>query len=712
MNVLAIRFAALTLAAVLTSAAGPAPAAERPRDPGGPGFDPVYEPVDDSLFGTSVPLVFSIDEGRIHNRFYRRGPVAAHMLVRSGPDPRLVVAFPAANEGAAVWFEAPDGADVDMTVLGPIDGIWAKDEPWGAYGAVQVDADYLRVRQLVLGSVRVIREVEHSGSYPEDFADGLRTDLSVGAKVIEMTRPLLDGREIVLRLELTGDAVVIQDDGAAPAGGALEIVGTAPILLKATALTEAEPLLPIPARHILQSGVEVDERDLQALAFLTYEDKLLAGSWRFLTYFGRDTLLSLLLLMPALEPAVVEAGLGSVLDRMSLRGAVAHEESIGDWAALEADLAWADAHDSEGPDPQVYRTPAYDYTMVDDDFLLAPVLAHYLLFTAGGQERAAAFLERRGPAGSYRELVRRNLDLVLDAAEPYAAEPGVANLIALQDGETTGEWRDSEEGLGGGRIPYSVNAALVPAALRAAEELLASLLLGEDAEAAARAHRLAEAWSDVDALFRVEVPAGTARLRVKQHALEHGVDPAPALGSLDGPVVYPAVALHADGRPVEVMHSDDGFVLLFGRPDADELDRIAGRLLRPFPAGLRTPVGVVVANPALASDPEVASMFTRDHYHGTVVWSWQQAMLADGLAWQLLRDDLPLATRARLKEAQLALWRSIEATSELRRSELWSWTVEDGQMVPRPFGQGSDHKTESNAVQLWSTVYIAVRPPG
>lgn len=712
MSVLTIRISILVLAAGLTASVGPALAAERPRDPGGPGLDPVYETVDDSLFGTSVPLVFSVDEGRIRNRFYRRGPVAAHMLVRSGPDPRLVVAFPAANEGAAVWFEGRDGVDVDMDVLGPIDGIWAEGEPWGVWGAVQADADHLRVRQLALGSVRLIRHVEHTGAYPEDYAPQLITSLSVGSASIEMKRTLHDGRELVLRVEPVGDAVVIEDDGGPPAGGALEIVGTAPIRLKVTALTEAEPLLPIPARHILQSGVEADERDLQALAFLTYEDKLLAGSWRFLTYFGRDSLLSSLLLMPALEPAVVEAALGSVLDRMSLRGDVAHEESIGDWAALEADLAWADALDSAGPDPQVYVTPAYDYTMVDDDFLLAPVLAHYLLFTAGGRERAAAFLDRRGPAGSYRELVRRNLELVMGSAEPFAADPAVANLVALRDGEATGEWRDSEEGLGGGRIPYSVNAALVPAALRAAAEILASPLLGADTDAAARAHRLADAWADVDELFRVEVPTDEARVRVAHYAVERGLDPIASSASIDGPLEYPAVALRADGSPVEVMHSDDGFVLLFGRPDAEELDRIAGRLLRPFPAGLRTPVGMVVANPALAGDPEVAPLFTRDHYHGTVVWSWQQAMLADGLAWQLLRDDLPPETHARLREAQAALWEAIETTAELRRSELWSWTVEDGQMVPRPFGQGSDHKTESNAVQLWSTVYIAVRPPG
>ncbi len=645
----------------------------------------MYPPPDTSLFGTSVPLVFSVDEGRIQNRFYRRGPVAAHLLVRSGTEPRLVVAFPACNEGAALWFEGADGTDLEMAVLGPIDGIWAEGEPWGVYGAVQADTGKLLIREHVLGSVRVIREVEHGGG--DDLA--LETGLRTSRDQLELTRVLADGRRLVLRLEPAGDARI---KGKA---GPLSVVGTPPLLFKITALTDAEPLLPIPARDILQSGVDADPRDLQALAFLTYRDKQLAGSWRFLTYFGRDTLLSTMLMMPALEPAVVEAALGSVLDRMDGGGDVAHEEDIGDWAALHGDGA-----------------PAYDYSMVDDDFMAAPVLAHYLLSTAGGQASAEAFLDREGPSGSYREIVRRNLDRVMDLAEPYAAQPVPGNLVALHPDAATGEWRDSLDGLGGGRVPYSVNAALVPAALHAAHDLLASPLLGPDPEAAARAHRLADAWAGAADHFRVEVPAQAARARVEAYAAKYGIDPAAALDSVAGPVSFPAVALHADGTPVEVMHSDDSFVLLFGRPDAAELDRVAGRLLRPFPAGLRTSAGVVVANPALATNPAIQDRFTRDHYHGAVVWSWQQAMLADGLAWQLLRDDLPEATRANLQDAQAALWDGIEATAELRRSELWSWDVQDGAMLPTPFGQGADHHSESNAVQLWSTVFIAVRPPG
>src|SRR5438552_345756 len=74
------------------------------------------------------------------------------------------------------------------------------------------------------------------------------------------------------------------------------------LVVRLTALADDEPLTPVPLGALLRSGTVGSPRDRQALAFLSYEEKLLAGSWRFLTYFGRDTLLSLRLLMPALRP--------------------------------------------------------------------------------------------------------------------------------------------------------------------------------------------------------------------------------------------------------------------------------------------------------------------------------------------------------------------------------------------------------------------------
>lgn len=74
------------------------------------------------------------------------------------------------------------------------------------------------------------------------------------------------------------------------------------------------------------------------------------------------------------------------------------------------------------------------------------------------------------------------------------------------------------------------------------------------------------------------------------------------------------------------------------------IDQTASHILQPFPVGLSSNVGLFVANPAYAGDAGFATGFSKTDYHGTVVWSWQLAMMGAGLARQLgrcARDDAP-----------------------------------------------------------------------
>jgi hypothetical protein len=158
------------------------------------------------------------------------------------------------------------------------------------------------------------------------------------------------------------------------------------------------------------------------------------------------------------------------------------------------------------------------------------------------------------------------------------------------------------------------------------------------------------------------------------------------------------------------MHSDDGFMLLFQNPDPASLERAVRTLLRPFPAGLLTDIGMLVANPAFSA-PAVQSRFSRNAYHGTVVWSWQQALFAAGLERQLRRSDLSPEVRAHLQQSQRALWTAIAATRAQRNSELWSWSFSANHYQLAAFGAAAADADESNAAQLWSTVYLAVHPP-
>ena len=71
----------------------------------------------------------------------------------------------------------------------------------------------------------------------------------------------------------------------------------------------------------------------KSLSFLSYSEKLLAGAWKFLTYFGRDSMIAALLLEPVLsqeEGGAVEAVIGAVLERIDRAdGSVSYEETLG-----------------------------------------------------------------------------------------------------------------------------------------------------------------------------------------------------------------------------------------------------------------------------------------------------------------------------------------------------------------------------------------------
>jgi hypothetical protein len=257
-----------------------------------------------------------------------------------------------------------------------------------------------------------------------------------------------------------------------------------------------------------------------------------------------------------------------------------------------------------------------------------------------------------------------------------------------------------------------VNGVLVPAALHAIGRFHDRGILedyaGTDAGALADAGGMGSTWQRrAPPYFVATFPPDAARAEVSAYARRIGVPPDQALAALDDdPVTFHAVALDDGGAPVPVLNSDEAFALLFLDLPPDRIERIIASLMRPFPAGLMTTVGPVVANPAYA-DEELEPLFGRARYHGTVIWSWQQAMLAAGIARQLERSDLPAAARDALIRAGACLQAAMAQSHTVRGSELWSWSQDDGRYYVEPFGQRTEDETESNAAQLWSTVHLA-----
>jgi hypothetical protein len=687
------------------------------------------------ILSTSVlaapELSFRLDEGRNINSFTRDGNVAAHLLLRSGTEPRILVGFPAGNSGVGLWFAETD-KPVTWTLVGspkPVTLNDAKGRPLhGIEAEALVDAPSLRTRGAVLSSIRVLRDYEAKVPAPnETFTAPIQKD-----KHITWARDRLDDTAgYRLDIEVLGDEKITSVpvplsraiDASAPPSAAIantvsvQISGGAggKLRLKITALTGEPPLTPLSAASLFSSrtrspqspgGSESRSRDV--LTYLSYREKYLAGSWRFDTYFGRDTLMSMMLVAPVLQPEAIERGIGSVLDRLAPNGEVAHEEDIGEFAVLR------NAKEGRGRIP----TPIYDYGMVDDDFMLAPLVAKELLDTPAGRSRAATFLGAKNASGTRTgDLLVRNFDWLVKRTAAFASDPVATKLVSIKDGRQTGQWRDSEEGLGRGRYPYDVNVALVPAALDAIDRLTQSKLLDPYLNADQRgtlvkAGAQAKVWSQKAApYFVVKIPADRAKTAITDYAKAVGVDAKAPLAAVQGATVdFNALSLDASGKPVPVMNSDDGFVLLLTNPTADQLERAADTASRPFPAGLATPVGMLVANPAFAAT-DVQARFTNTAYHGTVIWSWQQALMAAGLDKQLTRTDLSPDLRTRLQSARASLWGAIESAAQLRASELWTWSFEKGCYRAEAFGARRKDVDESNAAQLWSTVFLALSPP-
>ncbi len=648
------------------------------------------------------PLRFSVVEGSLFNGFFRQGPVAAHVVLRSGTNSRLVIAFPAGNSGLALWFGERTALEWQ-----PIVRIEAAERRLPAGGMLRgvilevvAKGGPVSVERAIVGSVRVIRDFEYSRTLPPE----VETYRQLTDREVTWQRRRLDGA--------SGYYLSVEALEGAVTSGMSESTVLSPgadgrIRLRVTALTGDTPLTPLDVEELVTAASGANDRLQQMLDFLCYEEKLLAGSWRFNTYFGRDTLMALRILAPVLRPQVMEAGLGSVLRRLSPDGEVAHEEDIGEFAVLRRMRAGL----------RVSDMPLFDYKMVDDDYMLAVVAAHYLLDSVEGRERAPSFLARAaGPGTTNGSALARNARLVIASASPFARASHWQHLISLKPGENAGNWRDSKQGLGGGKFPYDVNGVFVPAALDAIARLHGSGLLepyldppGVDEMRAAA--EMAAVWRrEAPRFFDVQVATGAARAAMIAYADSIGIDPAPALSDVGAkPVKFRAVSLDDQGRPVPVLNSDEAFALLFGDILPAEAGRVAETLLRAFPAGLLTDAGLLVANPAFAPAP-LQPAFDRNHYHGTVVWSWQQAVLRAGIDRQLARGDLSESTRVALMRARSKLAHVIGAAESMRGSELWSWSQTEGEYTVEPFGQSRGHETESNAAQLWSTVHLAWPP--
>lgn len=172
-------------------------------------------------------------------------------------------------------------------------------------------------------------------------------------------------------------------------------------------------------------------RQLKSLELLSYEEKLMAGLPNFATYFGRDMMMSALMMEPIWNPAMLEHVIASVLRKLTPTGEVSHEEALGGQAIREnaadynrliaAYLQRQTQKDQAGADSALaqaekllgnLQATTENYKMVDDDFQFPVLAARYFSRADISTGRKRIFLQvaaRQGEEASRLTLLLRNL---------------------------------------------------------------------------------------------------------------------------------------------------------------------------------------------------------------------------------------------------------------------------------------------------------------
>jgi hypothetical protein len=601
-----------------------------------------------------------------------------------------------------------------------------------------------------------------------------------GAPTIDVWQASLDG------LDTMGVTFAVLDGGTVGAASPGELVlrarAGAPLRVQITVRTTGRALAPLTRREIFtpeflqwagrQARAGDDrrarwiERQIAGVELLSSREKLMAGLPTYATYFGRDMLVSALMMQPIWRAEMNEFVIGAAWRKLAPNGEVSHEEALGGQAMREAASEYvalqarADTmRDARGADSlrtrarEVLRTRRVtreNYHMVDDEYQLPLLIARYLDDPRLSAARKRAFLLGTDGGANRLSHLLAQLSVVASRTAAYAADPVVRHLVSFAPRDATADvfpgeprwfaqsWRDSGAGYGNGRYAMDVNAIYVPQALAAMERILAALrrlgipgamqaalrplVASTSGSAAVLARYVSDSaslsaavrtWQSAERHFAVRftpeqtrhaVSARLAALPTEEARFWRGV-PATSTG-----IAFAALALDANGQSVTVANTDPATRLfldgLMGTPSVSGAAREA--LQRDVSLFARPyPEGLLM--------PGVGVVVANDAYATPTVWTAFEADPYHGprVVWgrEVNLFLLGVASHLPLLERDPALSGLLRRTADAVReavrasgfhSELWSYGVTDGRVQPRRYGSGAD-------VQLWSTTDLAVQ---
>ena len=434
------------------------------------------------------------------------------------------------------------------------------------------------------------------------------------------------------------------------------------------------------------------ERDVRGTELLSSKQKLMAGLPNYATYFGRDMMMTSLMMQPVWTDAMPEFVIGSALRKLGPEGDVSHEEALGGQAIREnaaeynahmaayfrartrsrnaADTALRDAR-ALLTDLQKVRE---NYHMRDDEFQLPVVVARYLTNRSVSASRKRAFLSEATDGISRLTLLFKELGLVATLAAPYARDPVVQNLIGSPRLDATHwrsiSWRDSNAGYANGRFAMDINAIWVPQALQSIEDIFSSLraigftpqqlsarlpsgfgggVLAEYMRDSTSLDRAIQNWRGAVKHFVVTLTPEQIKPAVQQklawlpaNERAYWSDVLAKTHADSAALTFLAISLDSAGTPIPVVNTDPATRLLLRDASDVSADAIAEvrrdvrAIRRAYPVGLFIDrLGPVVANDAYAPR-SVWEAFKQDTYHSPrVVWGREVNLILLGLTNQI-----------------------------------------------------------------------------
>ena len=509
------------------------------------------------------------------------------------------------------------------------------------------------------------------------------------------------------------------------------------------------------------------ERDVRGTELLSSKEKLMAGLPNYATYFGRDMMMTSLMMQPVWTDAMPEFVIASALRKLGPEGDVSHEEALGGQAIRE-NAAEYNAHmanyfalrqrSRSAADSALARARAVlsdlqkvreNYHMRDDEFQLPVVVARYLANPAVSAARKRAFLRDTSDGRGQRiGLLLKELSLVATLAAPYARDPNVQNLISSPRLDATHwrsiSWRDSNAGYANGRFEMDINAIWAPRALESIGEIMTSLkALGFDmgdlvSRAGAADSSLAELARDSTTLQRAiqnwrgagrhfVVTLSPEEIQTKVGAKLQWLPAGEraywqrilgATGADKSPLGFMAISLDSAGKPIPVVNTDPATALLLRdardvSPEAiGVVERDVRAITRPYPVGLFIDrLGPVVANDAYAT-PAVWEAFRQDTYHSPrVVWGREVNLILLGLGNQIggasevaARTGATAGLSAYLDELGSALKKTNDAVEASGLKHNELWSYQIEGGTLKPIRYGA-----STDVQLWNVTDLAVQ---